>query len=63
MKPGAIQIDKGIDVVKVSKRLGHSRPSTTANIYAHLIDVDEAEILAALDDLGSNVEALKRAVE
>ncbi|MCP4455270.1 MAG: tyrosine-type recombinase/integrase, partial [Planctomycetes bacterium] len=53
-------IDSVVDVVKVSKRLRHSRPSTTVNIYAHLIDVDESEILDALDDLSSNVEPLKR---
>ena len=48
-------IDQGVDVVKVSKRLGHSRPSTTVNIYAHLIDVDESEIIETLEALDSDV--------
>ena len=38
-----------MDAVSVSKRLGHAQPSTTANIYAHVIEeVDKrnADILA-----------------
>jgi integrase len=53
-------IDQGVDVVKVSKRLGHSRPSTTVDIYAHLIDVDESEIIDTLETLNSNVRRIAR---
>lgn len=38
----------GADLVSVSKRLGHSLPSTTANIYAHALaqaDAKNAEVL------------------
>lgn len=28
----------GMDIVGVSRRLGHAKPSTTVNIYAHLVD-------------------------
>ena len=38
----------GSDSVSISRRLGHAQVSTTANIYAHLIeqaDEENAEIL------------------
>ena len=43
-----VLISEGVDVVEVSHRLGHSKTSTTEDIYAHqLKDVDEhaAEVL------------------
>lgn len=39
----------GVDSVSISKRLGHAQVSTTANIYAHVIeeaDKKNADILA-----------------
>ena len=39
----------GVDSVSISKRLGHAQVSTTANIYAHIIegaDKKNADILA-----------------
>ena len=41
----------GVDVVTVSKRLGHSQVSTTQNIYAHLLeqsDKNASEAISAL---------------
>ena len=38
-----------VDTISISRRLGHAQPSTTTNIYAHVIaDADQknAEILA-----------------
>jgi len=35
----------------VSKRLGHSRPSTTMNIYAHVIDTNEDKIIEAINHI------------
>lgn len=29
---------EGMDIIGVSRRLGHAKPSTTVNIYAHLVD-------------------------
>jgi len=37
----------GVDIVTVAARLGHSSPSTTANVYAHALQ-------------GRDVEAVKR---
>ena len=39
----------GVDSVSISKRLGHSKVSTTTDIYAHVIaaaDQKSADILA-----------------
>lgn len=41
----------GVDSVSISKRLGHAQVSTTANIYAHVIeeaDQKNADILASV---------------
>ena len=43
----SILISKGVDVVKVSKRLGHANAKITLETYAHLVpneDNDLAEI-------------------
>lgn len=38
----SILIFKGVDIVSVSKRLGHARPTTTENLYGQLIAEAEA---------------------
>ncbi len=43
-------IESGVNMYKISKRLGHSSISTTMDIYGHLIDEDEKEILKAISD-------------
>jgi integrase len=42
-------IDLGIDVVTISKRLGHSSPAITLNIYAHLFRKDDGKAAAAIN--------------
>ena len=45
----SLLISEGVDVLTVSKRLGHAQVSTTANIYAHVMeeaDQRNADILA-----------------
>lgn len=48
-------IDAGIDVVKISRRLGHASPAITLKVYAHLFrkrdDKSSAAINAAVDSL------------
>jgi integrase len=47
-------IAAGIDVVTVSKRLGHSSPAITLRIYAHLFATDDSKASAAINSaLGS----------
>lgn len=45
----SVLISSGQDIVTVSRRLGHSRVSTTTDVYAHLIaeaDADASEVIA-----------------
>lgn len=45
----SILIYSGMDIVSVSKRLGHAKVSTTQNVYAHLLkkaDIESAECIA-----------------
>jgi integrase len=46
-----------LDIVRISRRLGHSKPSITLDIYAHLFDTDDREAASAMDALmGSKSE-------
>jgi len=42
-------IDAGIDVVTISKRLGHASPAITLKIYAHLFRKDDGKAAAAIN--------------
>ena len=45
----SVLINAGQDIVTVSRRLGHSRTSTTLDVYSHLIaeaDADASEVIA-----------------
>ena len=42
-------IDAGIDVVKVSKRLGHADPSVTLRVYSHLFQRRDDKSADAID--------------
>ena len=44
-------IASGIDVVTVSRRLGHSSPALTLRIYAHMFSRTEATAAAAIGKL------------
>lgn len=41
----------GVDVVTVSKRLGHSQVSTTQNIYAHILEKSDKAASDAISQL------------
>jgi integrase len=43
-------IDAGVDVVKISKRLGHSSPTVTLDTYAHLFERREDKSAAVIND-------------
>jgi integrase len=43
-------IDAGIDVVTVSKRLGHSKPTVTLNTSAHLFTSKDDKAAAVIDE-------------
>jgi integrase len=42
-------ISAGLDVVSVSRRLGHASPALTLNVYAHLFTDRDDEAAAAID--------------
>ncbi len=49
-------LSEGVDLATVSRRLGHSQPSTTANIYAHVMPgADERAAVIASRNLDAGV--------
>lgn len=46
----SIMIASGVDVVTVSNVLGHSKPSMTTNVYAHMIDEAQHRAAATIAD-------------
>ena len=42
-------ISAGVDIVTISKRLGHARPSTTLQIYAHMFTRDDSKAADAIN--------------
>ena len=47
-------IDQGVDIVTISKRLGHANPNVTLAVYAHLFAADDSKAAAAINSaLGS----------
>lgn len=47
----SLLISQGVDIVTVSKRLGHAKTSTTTDIYSHIIKKADTEAANKLDDL------------
>ncbi len=48
---GSLLLDQGEDLVYVSRQLGHSNISITADVYSHLIRKQRPEAVAKLDKL------------
>jgi integrase len=44
-------IDAGVDIVTISKRLGHAKPDITLRVYAHLFKKDDRKAAAAINDM------------
>jgi integrase len=42
-------IDAGVDIVTISKRLGHRKPDITLRVYAHLFRNDDSKAAAAIN--------------
>jgi integrase len=45
----SLLIGKGVDIQTVSRRLGHARASTTANIYGHPLMANDAKAAAIIE--------------
>jgi integrase len=42
-------IDANVDIVTISKRLGHAKPDITLRVYAHLFRKDDGKAAAAIN--------------
>jgi integrase len=42
-------IDQGVDIVTISKRLGHAKPDITLRVYAHLFKKDDSKAADAIN--------------
>lgn len=42
-------IASGVDIVTISKRLGHAKPSVTLAVYAHMFTCDDSKAAAAIN--------------
>jgi len=42
-------VSEGVDIVTISKRLGHARPAVTLAIYAHMFTSDDSKAAAAVN--------------
>ena len=50
-------IDQGIDIVTISKRIGHAKPDITLRIYAHLFRKDDGKVAEAINATFKTVPA------
>jgi len=55
-------IAAGIPIPDVSRRLGHSRVSTTMDIYAHVLPKNDAQIINAIDTIFNKKVAKKEEI-
>lgn len=42
-------IDAGVDIVTISRRLGHAKPDITLRVYAHMFKKDDGKAAAAIN--------------
>jgi integrase len=42
-------IDQGVDIVTISRRLGHAKPDITLRVYAHRFQKDDSKAAAAIN--------------
>ena len=47
----SIMLNRGVPALVVSKILGHSKPSTTLDIYGHLIPIMQEGVAQTMDEL------------
>jgi integrase len=40
-----------VDIVQISRRLGHASPSITLGVYAHLFKKDDKDVVAAIESV------------
>ena len=45
----SILISQGIDLLKISRRIGHTKPSTTLDKYGHMVERDDDDAAKAIE--------------
>ena len=53
-------ISNGIDIVYVSKQLGHEDPSITLQIYTRFIKEDDEKRLKKIEEIGTKMVTFKK---
>jgi integrase len=59
----SLMLNNGIPLIAVSNTLGHSKPSTTLDIYGHLYQETQADIARAMDELVTPIKVDMREFE
>ena len=52
----SLMLNHGVPVIVVSKILGHAKPSTTMDIYGHLINEMQEEAARIMDELVTPIQ-------
>ena len=47
----SLMLNNGVDVLVASKRLGHSKPSITLDVYGHLLNTAHNEVANKIEEL------------
>ena len=50
----SLMLNNGVDVLVASKRLGHSKPCITLDVYGHLLSSVQDQVAHRLDELVLN---------
>ncbi|MGW8249324.1 MAG: tyrosine-type recombinase/integrase [Anaerolineales bacterium] len=60
----SLMLNHGVPVIVVSKILGHAKPSTTMDIYGHLIHEMQSEAAKIMDELVTPLQLeISKAIE
>lgn len=52
----SLMLNNGIPVIVVSRRLGHSQPSITLDVYGHLIPTMQFQVAELMDKITTPIE-------
>ncbi|SFV67414.1 Phage integrase [hydrothermal vent metagenome] len=53
-------ITNGVDIIYVSKQLGHDNPNITLEIYTHFIEEDDEKRLKKIEEIGTKMVTFKK---
>ena len=52
--------NNGVDIVYVSKQLGHDNPNITLEIYTHFIEENDEKRLKKIEEIGTKMVTFKK---